>query len=76
MSTGYDGGVNTIGMSKKKSWVRSKKIVVDIGKCKYCSQEMTNEDSFVPIGKVINGRYIYKFTHYDCLKKATISDRL
>ena len=42
MSTGYDGGVNTIGMSKK-TWVRKEKIIV-VGKCKYCQKEMTNED--------------------------------
>jgi hypothetical protein len=27
LSTGYDGGVNTIGMSKK-TWVRKEKIIV------------------------------------------------
>ena len=52
---------------KKKTWVRKEKIVT-VGNCKYCDKEMTSEDSFVPIGKIINGRYIYKFTHYDCLK--------
>jgi len=54
---------------KKKTWVRKEKIVT-VGNCKYCDKEITSEDSFVPIGKVINGRYIYKFTHYDCLRKA------
>ena len=67
MSTGYDGGVNTIGMSKK-TWVRKEKIIV-VGKCKYCQKEMTNEDSFVPIGQIIYGKYKYQNAHYDCVKK-------
>ena len=54
---------------KTKTWVRKEKIVT-VGKCKYCNQEMTSEDSFVPIGKVINGRYIYKNAHYNCVRKA------
>lgn len=54
---------------KIKTWVRKEKIVT-VGKCKYCNQEMTSEDSFVPIGKVINNRYIYKNAHYDCVRKA------
>ena len=67
MSTGYDGGVNTIGMSKK-TWVRKEKIIV-VGKCKYCQKEMTNEDSFVPIGQIIYGKYKYQNAHYDCVKQ-------
>jgi hypothetical protein len=39
LSTGYDGGVNTIGMPKK-TWVRKENIIV-VGKCKYCQKEMT-----------------------------------
>ena len=54
---------------KKKTWVRKEKIVT-VGNCKYCQKEITSEDSFVPIGKVINDKYIYKFTHYDCLRRA------
>jgi hypothetical protein len=67
LSTGYDGGVNTIGMSKK-TWVRKEKIIV-VGKCKYCQKEMTNEDSFVPIGQILYGKYQYQNAHYDCVKK-------
>jgi hypothetical protein len=67
LSTGYDGGVNTIGMSKK-TWVRKEKIIV-VGKCKYCQKEMTNEDSFVPIGQILYGKYKYQNAHYDCVKK-------
>jgi hypothetical protein len=67
LSTGYDGGVNTIGMSKK-TWVRKEKIIV-VGKCKYCQKEMTNEDSFVPIGQIVYGKYKYQNAHYDCVKQ-------
>jgi 6,7-dimethyl-8-ribityllumazine synthase len=51
---------------KKKSWVRKEKIVT-VGSCKYCHQEMTSEDSFIPIGKVIRGKYKYQNAHYDCV---------
>ena len=51
---------------KKKSWVRKEKIVT-VGSCKYCKSEMTNEDSFIPIGKVIRGKYKYQNAHYDCV---------
>jgi hypothetical protein len=67
LSTGYDGGVNTIGMSKK-TWVRKEKIIV-VGKCKYCNKDMTNEDSFVPIGQIVYGKYQYQNAHYDCVKQ-------
>ena len=30
---------------------------------------MTSEDSFIPIGKIIRGKYIYKNSHYDCVKE-------
>ena len=53
-------------MPKKKSWVRKEKIVF-VGKCKYCSQEMTSEDSFIPIGKVTRGKYKYQNAHYNCV---------
>jgi len=48
-----------------KTWVRKEKIV-DVGKCKYCNQSMTSEDSFIPIGKIIRGKYQYQNAHYDC----------
>ena len=44
----------------KKLWKKPKVIIVDIGKCKYCNQDMTNQESFVafyPKGKA----------HYDCM---------
>lgn len=69
MSTGYDGGVNTIGMSKNKIWVKSKLKIIDVGKCKYCNKDMTNEDSFVPIGQIVYGKYKYQNAHYDCVKQ-------
>ena len=51
---------------KKKTWVRKEKIVT-VGSCKYCQKEMTSEDSFIPIGKVIRGKYKYRNAHYDCV---------
>ena len=51
-----------------KTWVRKEKIV-DVGKCKYCNQSMTSEDSFIPIGKIIRNKYMYKNSHYDCVKE-------
>lgn len=54
---------------KIKTWVRKEKIVT-VGNCKYCHKDMTSEDSFIPVGKVINNRYIYKNAHYDCVRKA------
>tara|TARA_R100000030_G_scaffold90301_1_gene74913 strand:- start:2425 stop:2628 length:204 start_codon:yes stop_codon:yes gene_type:complete len=51
-----------------KTWVRKEKIV-DVGKCKYCNKSMTSEDSFIPIGKIIRNKYIYKNSHYDCVKE-------
>ena len=49
-------------MPKHKAWIKPKVIIIDIGKCKYCHQEMTNQESFVafyPKGKA----------HYKCMKK-------
>jgi hypothetical protein len=54
---------------KKKTWVKSKKIIVNVGSCKFCNQEMTNEDSFIPIGKIIKAKYQYHNAHYDCVKE-------
>jgi hypothetical protein len=33
------------------------------------NKEMTNEDSFVPIGQIIYGKYKYQNAHYDCVKQ-------
>ena len=63
-------------MSKNKTWVKSKKIIVDVGKCKYCNQDMTNEDSFVPIGKIVYGKYQYQNAHYDCVKENDLTQVL
>jgi hypothetical protein len=30
---------------------------------------MTNEDSFVPIGQIVYGKYKYQNAHYDCVKE-------
>ena len=48
-------------MPKHKAWIKPKVIIIDIGKCKYCHQEMTNQESFVafyPKGK--NKKYSKK----------------
>ena len=55
-------------MPKPKTWVRKEKIVF-VGKCKYCKSEMTSEDSFIPIGKIVRGKYQYQNAHYKCLKE-------
>ena len=50
-------------MPKHKAWIKPKVIIIDIGKCKYCHKNMTNQESFVafyPKGKA----------HYVCMKKA------
>ena len=33
--------------AKKKTWKKPKIIVMDIGKCRYCQQTLSNTDSFV-----------------------------
>lgn len=40
--------------------------ILEVGFCKHCKQKIFNNESFVPIGKVINGKYIYKNVHYKC----------
>ena len=50
-------------MPKHKAWIKPKVIIIDIGKCKYCHKNMTNQESFVtfyPRGKA----------HYVCMKKS------
>ena len=49
----------------KKTWVRKEKIV-DVGKCKYCNQSMTSENTFIPIGRLVRNKYQYQNAHYDC----------
>ena len=46
----------------KKLWKKPKVIIIDIGKCKYCKEDMTNQESFVafyPKGKA----------HYKCMRE-------
>ena len=46
----------------KKLWKKPKVIIIDIGKCKYCNEDMTNQESFVafyPRGKA----------HYKCMRE-------
>ena len=47
---------------KKKTWVKSKQIIVDVGTCRYCKQEMTNMDSFVSF-------YGGGHAHWQCMKE-------
>jgi len=47
----------------KKVWKKPKVIIIDIGKCKYCGQDMTNQDSFVAF-------YPKDKAHYECMRKA------
>lgn len=46
---------------KKKTWVKSKEIIVIVGKCKYCQEEIVNTDSFVSF-------YPKGHSHYICMK--------
>tara|TARA_R110002012_G_scaffold121573_5_gene271196 strand:- start:543 stop:752 length:210 start_codon:yes stop_codon:yes gene_type:complete len=48
--------------AKKKTWNKSKTIVIDIGKCKYCNKDMVNTDSFVAFADKTRG-------HYSCMEK-------
>ena len=45
----------------KKTWVRSKTIIIDIGKCRYCNKDMTNQESFVAFDDKTKA-------HYQCMK--------
>ena len=48
----------------KKTWNRNKIRVLNIGPCRYCKKEMTNDESFVSfmVGEPKNA-------HYACMKK-------
>ena len=46
----------------KKTWIKPKVIIVNIGKCKYCSKEMTNQESFVAFAN-------HTKAHYKCMKE-------
>ena len=45
----------------KKLWKKTN-IIVDVGKCKYCSGNIVNTDSFVSFYKTGHA-------HYECMKK-------
>ena len=47
---------------KKKLWKRPKVIIIDIGRCRYCGEEMTNQDSFVSF-------YGGGHAHWQCMKE-------
>ena len=45
----------------KKLWKKPTVIVMDIGKCRYCSAEMNNQESFVAFANETKA-------HYQCMK--------
>lgn len=47
---------------KKKTWVKSKQIIVTVGFCRYCHKELINTDSFVSF-------YGGGHAHYQCMKE-------
>nr|BAR34730.1 hypothetical protein [uncultured Mediterranean phage uvMED] len=47
---------------KKKLWKKPKQIVMDIGKCIYCKNDMVNTESFVVFADKTKA-------HYQCMKK-------
>jgi len=47
---------------KKKLWKKPKQIVMDIGKCMYCQENMINTESFVVFATK-------EKAHYQCMKK-------
>ena len=49
---------------KKKLWKKPKVIIIDIGRCRYCGEEMTNQDSFVAFYPESQGK-----AHYQCMKE-------
>ena len=46
---------------KKKTWVKSKTIIIDIGKCRYCNKDMVNTESFVAFADKTKA-------HYECMR--------
>ena len=45
----------------KKLWKKPTVIVMDIGKCRYCNKDMTNQESFVAFATK-------EKAHYQCMK--------
>ena len=46
---------------QKKTWVKSKTIIIDIGKCRYCNKDMVNTESFVAFADKTKA-------HYECMR--------
>jgi|TARA_R100001530_G_scaffold48520_1_gene36433 hypothetical protein len=46
----------------KKTWVKPTSIIIDIGKCRYCNKDMTNQESFVAFADKTKA-------HYQCMKE-------
>ena len=47
---------------KKRTWVKSKEKIFEVGTCKYCTDMMTNMDSFVSF-------YGGGHAHWQCMKE-------
>ncbi len=47
---------------KKRTWVKSKQIIVTVGFCRYCHKELINTDSFVSF-------YGGGHSHYQCMRE-------
>ena len=47
---------------KKRTWVKSKQIIVTVGFCRYCHKELINTDSFVSF-------YGGGHAHWQCMKE-------
>ena len=48
-------------MPKKKTWVKPRQIIIDIGPCKYCKKDMINTESFVAFADKTKA-------HYKCMR--------
>tara|TARA_R100000951_G_C2573486_1_gene159559 strand:- start:405 stop:602 length:198 start_codon:yes stop_codon:yes gene_type:complete len=46
----------------KKTWVKPTSIIIDIGKCRYCNEDMTNQESFVAFADKTKA-------HHSCMVK-------
>ena len=64
--------------AKKKTWNKSKTIVIDIGKCKYCNKDMVNTDSFVVFADntICHYNFMKKDYYAQLIKKETNEKRL
>jgi hypothetical protein len=52
----------------KKTWKKIRDRITNIGKCRYCSKDMVNTDSFVAFLSTDKNGAKEK-AHHDCMKK-------